>query len=113
MRNRRGSESTNQRINESTNQRINEAGNVHESRHCGMVLAAIQRFWVVGWGSSIRLFVYSSIRLFALLQVFSSHHIPVRAMAFFEEGGQELDRGFNVVFVRQFDGCVYVARGDG
>ncbi len=90
---------------ESTNQRIYEAGNVPESRHCGMVLAAIQRFWVVGWGSSIR--------LFALLQVFSSHHIPVRAMAFFEEGGQELDRGFDVVFVRQFDGCVYVARGDG
>ena len=25
------------RINESTNQRINETGNVHESRHCGML----------------------------------------------------------------------------
>ena len=40
---------------------INESANL-QSRHCGMVLAAIQRFWVVGWGSSIRLFVYSSIR---------------------------------------------------
>ncbi len=29
-----------------------------------MILAAIQRFWVVGRDSSIRLFVYSSIRLF-------------------------------------------------
>ena len=46
-------------ISESTNQRINETGNVHESRHCGMLKAAIQRFWVVGRGSSIRLFVYS------------------------------------------------------
>ena len=34
-----------------------------------MVLAAIQRFWVVGRSSSIRLFVYSSIRL--LVQSFS------------------------------------------
>ncbi|MYB57135.1 MAG: hypothetical protein F4X51_12150 [Gemmatimonadetes bacterium] len=45
-------------ISESTNQRINETGNVHESRHCGIVLAAIQRFWVVGRGSSIRLFAF-------------------------------------------------------
>ena len=39
---------------ESTNQRISESVN-QQSRHCGMVLAAIQRFWVIGWGSSIRL----------------------------------------------------------
>jgi len=43
--------------------RINETGNVHESRHCGMLKAAIQRFWVVGRGSSIRLFVYSRFLL--------------------------------------------------
>ena len=55
------------RINESTErgttgrfsgQFIYEFTNL-QSRHCGMVLAAIQRFWVVGRGSSIRLFVYS------------------------------------------------------